>query len=111
MRYLWIAVPVVGVAIAAVWYLQGGETPTERTGTPQKERVVKTEEEWQKELTPEQYRVTRLKGTERAGSGKYARTKDDGIYNCVCCGQPLFDAKTKYESGTRSEEHTSELQS
>jgi peptide-methionine (R)-S-oxide reductase len=100
MRYLWIAVPVVGVAIAAVWYLQGGETPTERTGTPQKERVVKTEEEWQKELTPEQYRVTRLKGTERAGSGKYARTKDDGIYNCVCCGQPLFDAKTKYESGT-----------
>jgi peptide-methionine (R)-S-oxide reductase len=61
---------------------------------------MKTDEEWKKELTPEQYQVTRRKGTERAGSGKYAHSKDDGIYTCVCCGQPLFDAKTKYESGT-----------
>jgi peptide-methionine (R)-S-oxide reductase len=99
MRYGWIAVPVVGV-IAALWFMRGGETPAERTGKPKQERVVKTDEEWKKELTPEQYRVTRQKGTELKGSGKYAHTKDDGIYTCVCCGQPLFDAKTKYESGT-----------
>ena len=61
---------------------------------------MKSDEDWKKVLTPEQYRVTRRKGTERAGSGKYANTHDDGIYACVCCGQPLFDAKTKYESGT-----------
>ena len=61
---------------------------------------MKTDEEWQKILTPEQFHVTRRKGTERAFSGQYANTKDDGIYTCVCCGQPLFDAKTKFDSGT-----------
>lgn len=64
------------------------------------ERVEKTDSEWQKQLTPEQYRVTRHKGTERAFTGEYWKTKEDGIYQCVCCGQPLFDAQTKFESGT-----------
>jgi methionine-R-sulfoxide reductase len=63
-------------------------------------RIEKTDEEWQELLTPEQYHVAREKGTEQAFTGEYCNTKTDGIYQCVCCGQPLFDAKTKYESGT-----------
>ncbi|MBL8800321.1 MAG: peptide-methionine (R)-S-oxide reductase MsrB [Planctomycetia bacterium] len=63
-------------------------------------RVEKTEQEWQAQLTPEQYQVTRRKGTERAFTGAYWDTKQDGIYTCICCGQPLFDAKTKFDSGT-----------
>lgn len=61
---------------------------------------TKTEEEWKKELTEEQYRVTRQSGTERPFTGKYWDNKEDGIYKCVCCGTPLFDADTKFESGT-----------
>lgn len=64
------------------------------------EKVVKTDAEWRKMLTPLQFRVTRKKGTEIAGTGIYAKSKKDGIYRCVCCGQPLFDSKTKFESGT-----------
>ena len=63
-------------------------------------KVVRTEAEWRKRLTPEQFRVTRKKGTERAFNGAYWHTKDDGIYQCVCCGEPLFDSKTKFDSGT-----------
>ncbi len=65
-----------------------------------KDKIVKTEEEWRAQLTPEQYHVTREHGTERAGSGEYAFSKDPGIYTCVCCGEPLFDSDTKFESGT-----------
>jgi peptide-methionine (R)-S-oxide reductase len=64
------------------------------------ERVMKSDAEWKEILTPEQYRVTRQKGTERAFTGEYCNTKEDGIFECVCCGQPLFDAKAKFESGT-----------
>jgi peptide-methionine (R)-S-oxide reductase len=64
------------------------------------EKVVKTDPEWRAVLTPEQFHVTREKGTERAYSGAYWDAKTDGIYQCVCCGQPLFDSKTKFESGT-----------
>ena len=56
--------------------------------------------EWKAQLSPEQYYVTRQKGTERAGTGKYANNHADGVYSCVCCGTPLFDSKTKFESGT-----------
>jgi peptide-methionine (R)-S-oxide reductase len=66
--------------------------------TPKK--VVKTDAEWKKILTPLQFRVTRKKSTEVAGTGIYAKSKKDGIYRCICCGQPLFDSKTKFESGT-----------
>ena len=62
--------------------------------------VVKTEAEWRKILTPEQYKVTRMKSTELACSGAYWKNHDKGIYNCVCCKQPLFDSQTKFESGT-----------
>jgi peptide-methionine (R)-S-oxide reductase len=64
------------------------------------EKVVKTEEEWRRELTPEQYRVTRERGTERAFTGEYYRHKEDGTYLCVACGQELFSSETKYESGS-----------
>lgn len=65
-----------------------------------KEKIKKSDAEWRKELTPEQYRVTREHGTERAFSGVYAKTKTPGTYVCVCCGNPLFDSATKFESGT-----------
>ena len=64
------------------------------------ERIRKTEEEWRRELSPEQYRVTREQGTERAFTGEYWDTKDEGVYRCVCCGTPLFDSETKFDSGT-----------
>ncbi len=63
-------------------------------------KVAKTDQEWRELLTPEQFEVTRRKGTERAFTGAYWNTKEDGTYQCVCCGQPLFDAKTKFDSGT-----------
>jgi len=64
------------------------------------ERVNKTDAEWREQLTPEQYAVCRQAGTERAFTGKYWDCKDDGIYRCVCCGHELFDAGTKFDSGT-----------
>ncbi len=64
------------------------------------ERIRKTEEEWRRELTPEQYRVTREHGTERAFTGEYWDTKDEGVYRCIGCGTPLFGSETKFDSGT-----------
>ena len=64
------------------------------------DRIEKTDEEWQAQLTPEQYAVTRQHATERPFSGEYNDCKDAGIYVCVCCGQKLFDSKTKFNSGT-----------
>lgn len=65
-----------------------------------KTKVRKSDEEWRARLTAEQFHVTRQAGTERAFTGKYHATKDPGVYKCVCCGQPLFDAATKFDSGT-----------
>jgi peptide-methionine (R)-S-oxide reductase len=62
--------------------------------------VERTEQEWQSLLTPEQYQVLRQKGTERPFSGRYVDTKQDGIYRCAACGNELFDADAKFESGT-----------
>jgi len=64
------------------------------------EKVVKSEEEWKARLTPEQYRVTRQKGTERAFTGAFDQHKESGIYRCVCCGLALFSSDTKFDSGT-----------
>ena len=64
------------------------------------EKVDKTEEEWRKQLTPEQYRVMREKGTERPFTGEYEKSKEKGMYVCAGCGNPLFSSDTKYESGS-----------
>ena len=64
------------------------------------EKIQKTEEEWREQLTPEQYRVTREHGTERAFMGEYWDLKEEGVYRCVACGTPLFSSETKYDSGT-----------
>ena len=64
------------------------------------DKIRKTDEEWQKQLTPEQYHVAREKGTERAYTGEYWNNKKPGVYRCVGCGEPLFEADTKFESGT-----------
>ena len=64
------------------------------------DKVNRSDAEWRAQLTPEQFRVARGRGTERAFSGEYWDHHADGIYRCVCCGTPLFDAGTKFESGT-----------
>ncbi|MBX7240437.1 MAG: peptide-methionine (R)-S-oxide reductase MsrB [Bacteroidia bacterium] len=65
-----------------------------------KNKIVKSEEEWKNELSPEEYRVLREKGTERAFTGAYWNNHEDGVYLCAACGQELFDSETKFESGT-----------
>jgi peptide-methionine (R)-S-oxide reductase len=64
------------------------------------EKVEKTEQEWREELSPEQYRVLREKGTERAFTGAYHDTNDPGVYRCAGCGSEVFRSDTKFESGT-----------
>ena len=63
-------------------------------------KITKSNREWQEELTPEQYRVTRQHGTERAFSGEYWDNHREGQYRCICCDAPLFHSETKFESGT-----------
>ena len=64
------------------------------------EKIVKKDEEWRNQLTPEQYEVARRKGTEPAFTGKYWDNHEAGMYRCACCGSPLFDSETKFDSGT-----------
>ena len=63
-------------------------------------KVVKSEEQWRQDLTPEQYKILRRKGTERPFTGEYEKYKGDGVFICAGCGQALFDATTKYNSGS-----------
>jgi peptide-methionine (R)-S-oxide reductase len=71
-----------------------------RTGLVEMEKVEKPDAEWRKQLTADQYAVTRQAGTEPPGTGKYAYNHADGLYHCICCNTVLFDSKTKFESGT-----------
>ena len=102
MKYLLIIAGAVVLTLALLlverWYRAG--PVSERTGIPMNGRIEKTDAEWRQQLTPAQYRITREKGTERAFTGEYWDCHDDGVYRCICCGAKLFDAATKYESGT-----------
>jgi peptide-methionine (R)-S-oxide reductase len=64
------------------------------------EKIVKSDEEWRKVLTPEQYRVTREKGTEPPFTGALLHVEEDGTFSCVCCGAPIFHSSAKYDSGS-----------
>ena len=64
------------------------------------DKIVKTDEEWKQQLTPQQYQVTRKHGTERAFTGRFHANKEAGTYECICCAQPLFASDTKFDSGT-----------
>jgi peptide-methionine (R)-S-oxide reductase len=77
--------------------LSGGSSMSDPTNEPS---VRKTDQEWRSQLTPEQYQVTRKKGTERAFSGEYWNNKQPGTYRCVCCGAELFGSEAKFDSGT-----------
>jgi peptide-methionine (R)-S-oxide reductase len=85
-----------GKTVKLVEFTNGGQ----RKGVVEVEKVVKTDAEWRKELTPEQYEVTRHAGTERPFTGKYWNNHEHGLYRCVCCGNALFSSDTKFESGT-----------
>ncbi len=91
---------LVVVLVATLAFRSRGDDLWVRKGVPMGEKVKKTDEEWRKLLTEEQFRVARGHGTERAFTGAYWNSKDDGVYLCACCGQPLFDANTKFDSGT-----------
>ncbi len=100
---------VLGIvaAIGAIAVYQNKQMPTSLGGieirqTPpdRVDKVMKTDEEWQKLLTPEQYRILRSKGTEAAFCGGYLSNKDQGVYKCIGCDLPLFKSDTKFESGT-----------
>ena len=103
--------PLLCVFVAAVvgWVGCGSDrdgrapptTQPQRTGSDQSEATpVKTDAEWRAQLTREQYLVTRRKATERPFTGQYCNTKTTGVYQCVCCGQTLFNSETKFDSGT-----------
>lgn len=95
---------IVFVCMLSVGFLNAcGQTPANKAkSTPSKMEfpVSKTDAEWRKELTDEEYRVLREKGTERAFTGKYWDNHDKGVYLCAGCGQELFGSETKFDSGT-----------
>jgi peptide-methionine (R)-S-oxide reductase len=74
------------------------------------ERVAKSDAEWKRELTSEQYRILREKGTERAFTGEYWDAKEEGTYRCAGCGAPLFSSEHKYDSGTGWPSYTQPLE-
>ena len=78
----------------------GSDRIESNEGIPMSQKVIKTDEEWRQVLTPEQFRITRKKGTEPSGSGEHAYSTDKGTYQCVCCELELFSSKHKFESGT-----------
>jgi peptide-methionine (R)-S-oxide reductase len=107
----WIVVAAAAAIAATVGYYRSADKPKVATLKPivarvkgvkprmEKTEIVKSEEEWKKQLSPEQYHVLREKGTERAFTGKYWNLKDNGSYECAACGTELFKSDTKFDSG------------
>lgn len=79
---------------------ESGSQELGQEGENMSEKIIKSDEEWRNLLTPEQYEVTRRKGTEPPFSGKYYDFKEKGVYQCVCCGNELFSSEAKFDSGT-----------
>jgi peptide-methionine (R)-S-oxide reductase len=99
---VWL-IGLVLLALALVIARHGGIDPAQAKSGKESgmiEKVIKSDQEWRRILTPEQYRITREKGTESAFSGEYWDNKAEGEYHCVACGLPLFSSATKYKSGT-----------
>jgi peptide-methionine (R)-S-oxide reductase len=96
---LWLAAALVAGGLGVAAAVNSGGV-RERVGIPMNGRLEKSDTEWRQALSEEAYAVTRRKGTERAFTGAYWDSKEDGVYQCVCCGQPLFDASSKFDSGT-----------
>jgi len=88
-----------GVSQTNVVTTPATNTPAQSQTATTSDKVMKTEDEWKKTLTPEQYAILRQKGTERAFTGKYWNTKGEGTYRCAGCGEVLFQSETKYDSG------------
>ncbi len=100
LRFVACGAALIAIAgLVSLNYLAAPAIP-EREGIPMGEKVIKSDADWQKELTPEQFKVARKHGTERAFTGEYWDTHTEGTYQCVCCGQPLFESDTKFDSGT-----------
>jgi peptide-methionine (R)-S-oxide reductase len=92
---------LIALALATFPSACGQQPENMKTSSPTNtETVVKTDEDWKKELTPEQYRVLREAGTERAFTGAYVDNHEKGVYYCAACHQALFSSDTKFESGT-----------
>ena len=95
-----ICVMVAMVCLGSTVVSRVGMSAAQDNPTKQREKVVKTDRQWRQQLTDLEYKVTRKKGTERAYSGEYWDNREKGVYTCKCCGQPLFESKTKFKSGT-----------
>jgi len=90
------AAPSQGGWVTVVQFKDSGE----KIGPARVAKVVKTDAEWRKQLSPDEFEITRQKGTERAFTGRYAETHDKGLYRCICCDNALFSSTTKFDSGT-----------
>ncbi|MBN1208476.1 MAG: peptide-methionine (R)-S-oxide reductase MsrB [Myxococcaceae bacterium] len=97
-KWWWAGLLIIPVAAIAAGATKPAAPTEQASGTS--EKLARTEEEWRKQLTREQFRILREKGTERAFSGRYWNHHEAGTYRCAGCGQPLFSSDIKFDSGT-----------